>query len=93
MTLRERRQRRAAHTARTGLCGVTGGQEETLGANVGEEVALSVVPGTEKISISLYVGKYCFIRSELFYISTVFTVHYVMYGIMKWNMEYYLQAA
>ena len=46
MTLREARLRGAAHAAGAGLREVTGGEEETLGAKVGEEVALSVVPSS-----------------------------------------------
>ena len=46
MTLREARLRWAAHAAGAGLREVTGGEEETLGAKVGEEVALSVVPSS-----------------------------------------------
>ena len=44
LTLRDARLRGAAHTAGAGLREVTGEEEETLGAKVGEEVARSVVP-------------------------------------------------
>jgi len=44
LAVRDRRRRRTTHTARAGLRGVTGGEEETLGPDEGEEVALRVIP-------------------------------------------------
>ena len=60
LTVRDGRRRWTTHTARTRLCGVAGGEEETLGADVGEEVTLCVVPipfnrksHSEKYSLNL----------------------------------------